>query len=92
MKTNAFYTFKLICLPYCICICFTSCSDDPVFETKPLVDAEGNEYPIGKMCDGKYWMLNNLAITKFQNLRIGNQVPEITQVDLKHYLVTEELM
>ncbi len=52
-----------------------SCQEDPPGITyDPFVDCEGNVYPIGKMCDGKIWMLKNLSVSKFAN---GDTIPYV---------------
>lgn len=57
-------------------IFFIACRpDDPVQgPLQPFIDPEGNEYPIGRMCDGKIWMLKNLAVTRFRN---GESIPYV---------------
>ena len=60
-----------------------SCKDeDPVVSYEPFIDCEGNVYPIGKMCDGKVWMLKNLSVSKFRN---GDSVPYVVHENWKDY-------
>jgi uncharacterized protein (TIGR02145 family) len=66
-----------------LCIVFLglSCNDDdPVITYEPFIDSEGNVYPIGRMCDGKIWMLKNLSISVFRN---GDPIPYVNQAGWK---------
>jgi hypothetical protein len=56
------------------CFVFGCKDDDPVINYEPFIDNEGNVYPIGKMCDGKIWMLKNLSVLTFRN---GDSVPYV---------------
>ena len=61
----------------CVYVCFFTlgCDKDSVNIYKdPFVDSEGNEYPIGKLCDGRIWMLKNLQISTFRN---GDTIPYV---------------
>ena len=56
--------------------------DDPSVTYEPFIDHEGNVYLIGKMCDGKIWMLKNLSVSKFQN---GDPIPYVYHEDWKDF-------
>lgn len=64
------------------CFVFGCKDDDLVISYEPLIDCEGNVYPIGKMCDGKIWMLKNLSVSKFQN---GDPIPYVYHEDWKDF-------
>lgn len=64
------------------CFAFGCKDDDPIIHYEPFIDNEGNVYPIGKMCDGKIWMLKNLSVSTFRN---GDSVPYVFHEDWKDF-------
>ena len=73
--------FSAIVITLC-CFEFSCKDDDPVISYEPFIDHEGNVYPIGKMCDGKIWMLKNLSISEFRN---GDQIPYVYHENWQDY-------
>lgn len=82
MKTNKHlvYLFSKIVLSILICGQF-GCNKEDV-NLNSFIDNEGNEYPIGKMCDGKIWMLKNLSISEFRN---GDPIPYVYHENWKDF-------
>jgi uncharacterized protein (TIGR02145 family) len=64
------------------CLAFSCNDDDPVVNYDPFIDVEGNAYPIGKMCDGKIWMLKNLSVSTFRN---GDSIPYVYHENWKDF-------
>ena len=54
--------------------------EDNNLEYTSFIDSEGNEYPVGRLCDGKIWMLKNLTISEFRN---GDPIPYVYQTGWK---------
>jgi len=66
-----------------VCFFVFGCKeDDPVINYEPFIDCEGNVYPIGKMCDGKIWMLKNLSVSKFRD---GDSAPYVFHENWKNF-------
>lgn len=78
---NIYYYLPSLAI-LCIFFLGSSCNDDdPILSHDSFIDSEGNVYPIGRMCDGKIWMLKNLSISEFRN---GDPIPYVYQEDWKN--------
>src|SRR5687767_12913417 len=77
-QRNLYNIIIILVLSICICVIAIGCNDEPEITYDPFIDAEGNEYPIGKMCDGRIWMLKNLSISEYRN---GEPIPYVYQDD-----------
>jgi len=78
MNRKLYTHINLLCIVIlCITLLGSGCKeDDPTITDGSFIDMEGNEYPIGRMCDGKVWMLKNLSISEFRN---GEPIPYVNQ-------------
>lgn len=77
MRAKLKYFIPKIIISAYICFFAFGCDKEPIiFYEEPFIDNEGNEYPIGRLCDGKIWMLKNLSISVFRN---GDLIPYVYQ-------------
>src|SRR5688500_2786954 len=80
-KKHLLHLFLKIILSIWILLSQFGCNKEGV-NLDSFIDNEGNEYPIGKMCDGKIWMLKNLSISEFRN---GDSIPYVYHENWKDF-------
>ena len=68
MKNCIRFNCKMAMALFSLVLFSFGCSkDDNNPSNQKVEDIDGNEYEAKKMCDGKFWMLKNLNVTRFKN-------------------------